>query len=81
MPLKLRGLLIMALGINPNQNEWMLHKFLPMDRLNAMQTTLTYGSKSWRTHQLFNRAKHVFSFNLISAVYTIFSKYFPKDFS
>jgi hypothetical protein len=81
MPLKLRGLLIMALGINPNQNNGMLHKFLPMDRLNAMQTTLIsmVQKAGGLINYEFNRAKHVFSFNPnIRRLHDLFQKYFPE---
>ena len=81
MPLKLRGLLIMALEVNPNQNNGVWHRFLPMDRLNAMQMTLVSMVKKagGLINYELNRAKHVFSFNPnIKRLHDLFQKYFPE---
>ena len=81
MPFKIRGLLIMAHGVNPNQNNGILHRFLPMDRLNAMQTTLVsmVQKAGGLINYEFNRAKHVFSFNPnVRRFHDLFQKYFPE---
>ncbi len=73
----------MALGVNPNlnQNNGMLHKFLPMARLNAMQATLVsmVQKAGGLINYELNRAKHVFSFNPNTRrLYDLFQKYFPE---
>ena len=81
MLFKIRGLLIMAHGVNPNQNNGILHRFLPMDRLNTMQTTLVsmVQKAGGFINYEFNRAKHVFSFNPnVRRFHDLFQKYFPE---
>ncbi len=71
----------MALGVNPNQNNGVLHRFLPMDRLNAMQMTLVsmVQKAGGLINYELNRAKHVFSFNPnIRRLHDLFQKYFPE---
>ncbi len=71
----------MTLGINPNPNNGILYRFLPMDRLSAMQTMLV--SMMQKVGGLINyecnRAKHVFSFNPnVRRLHDLFQKYFPE---